>query len=181
MTRRLLTALMALTLTWPVFAGTLAGVTLPDTLDVGGQKLVLNGLGLREKYFIDIYVGGLYLPQKTTDSAKAIQDDVPKRITMQFTYDLSAEKLGETMRESISRSKADGVAEKADTLASWMEDVVPGDQVVLEYVPGQGTSVIVKGKTKGTVEGVNFMRAIFDIYLGANPPTSALKKGMLGL
>ena len=76
------------------FAGAaeLSGVNVPDTATVGGQDLVLNGLGLREKYFIDIYVGGLYLPQKTTDSAKAIQDDVPKRITMQFTYDLSAER-----------------------------------------------------------------------------------------
>jgi len=33
-------------------AGTLAGVTLPDTAQVGSTALVLNGLGLRTKYMI---------------------------------------------------------------------------------------------------------------------------------
>ena len=38
-------------------AASLAGVTVPDSATVGGSTLVLNGMGLREKYFIDIYVG----------------------------------------------------------------------------------------------------------------------------
>ena len=57
-------------------AGELAGVTMPDTATVAGSKLMLNGMGLREKFFIDVYVGGLYLPAKTTDASKAIKEDV---------------------------------------------------------------------------------------------------------
>ena len=49
-------------------AGELAGVTMPDSITVeNGQKLVLNGMGLREMFWIDIYVGGLYLPTATHD------------------------------------------------------------------------------------------------------------------
>ena len=180
MTSRLLAVALGALMTAPVYAGSLAGVTLSDTAELGGQKLVLNGMGLREKFFIDIYVGGLYLPAKTTDAAKAINDDVPKRIVMHMTYDLSAEKLAETMRESISKAESKEAASKAETLAGWMEDVVAGDEILLDYVPGTGTSVVVKGKTKGTIQGTDFMKALWGIYLGPNPPTDALKKGLLG-
>lgn len=172
---------LSLLISLPALAGQLAGVTMPDSITVGGQNLVLNGMGLREKYFLDIYVGGLYLPAKTTDAKKAIDDDVPKQITMTMTYDLSKEKLGETMRESINNSGQPEAKKHAETLAGWMEDVSDGDQIILRYEPGKGTTVIVKGKEKGTIEGLPFMKAIWGIYLGPNPPTGALKKGMLGL
>ena len=173
-------ALVGFLLTTPAFAGTKAGVTLPDTKTVAGQTLVLNGLGLREKLFIDIYVGGLYLPSKTTDGQKAIDVDAPKQIVMQFVYALTAEDLAKTMRESLAKAGSAEVRAKADTLAGWMEAVEPGDQIILEYVPGTGTSVIVKGKTKGTLAGTDMMKALFGIYLGPNPPTTDLKKGLLG-
>lgn len=172
--------LLAALLAGPAHAASLAGVTLPDSATVGGQKLLLNGLGLREKVMIDIYVGGLYLPAKTSDANKAINDDVPKRIVMAFTYGLSAEKLGGIMRDSMNAAGSAEAKKHAGTLASWMETVDDGDQIVIDYVPGTGTSVIVKGKTKGTLPGVALMKAIWGIYLGPNPPTSALKKGMLG-
>ncbi len=163
--------LLALALSGAADAGSLAGVTLPDSATVGGQSLVLNGLGLREKLFIDIYVGGLYLPAKTSDAAKAIADDVPKRIVMAFLY---------IMRDSMESAGSPEAAEHAGTLASWMEAVKPGDQIVLDYVPGEGCSVLVKGKKKGTLPGVGLMQALWGIYLGPNPPTAALKQGMLG-
>lgn len=177
MTSAMLVLLAALT---SADAATLAGVTLPDTATVGGQPVVLNGLGLREKYWIDIYVGGLYMPSKTTDAAQAINADVPKKIVMAFTYSLDKDALAETMNASISKADSAEVRAKAPMLAGWMEAVTDGDQVVLEYVPGQGTSVIVKGTKKGTVPGADFMKAVWGIYLGPNPPTSALKSGMLG-
>ena len=42
-------------------AGTVAGVNMPDTITLNTQELLLNGMGLREKYWIDIYVAGLYI------------------------------------------------------------------------------------------------------------------------
>ena len=42
-------------------AASLAGVTLPDTAQVAGTTLVLNGLGLRKKFVVKVYVAGLYL------------------------------------------------------------------------------------------------------------------------
>ena len=42
----------------------IGGVTLPDTIKVGDETLVLNGGGIREKFWLDMYVGGLYCPKK---------------------------------------------------------------------------------------------------------------------
>lgn len=162
-------------------AASLAGVTMADNAELAGQKLVLNGLGLREKYFIDVYVGGLYLPAKTHDPSHVIDDDVPKRVVMQFVREVPADKLAETMRESINAAGSTEAGKHADQLAGWMEDVVAGDVISLDYTPGKGTAVFVKGRLKGTIPGTDFMRAVFGIYVGPTPPTEALKQGLLGL
>ena len=73
----LLAALLAVP-TAPLFAGTLAGVTLPDKAEAKGQSLVLNGLGLRKKFVIKVYVGGLYLPQKEKNPQKILGGDGAK-------------------------------------------------------------------------------------------------------
>jgi hypothetical protein len=163
------------------FAGTLAGVTMPDTATVDGQPVVLNGLGLREKYFFDIYVGGLYLPAKTTDAAKAIADDVPKRIAMHFVYGhVTQAQVNEAFDESFAKQGATAQEANKATLEGWMEDVVAGDVVQFDYAPGTGTTVTVKGVKKGTIPGADFMKALWTVYLGASPPTAALKSGMMG-
>ncbi|MEQ1567049.1 MAG: chalcone isomerase family protein [Myxococcota bacterium] len=160
----------------------LAGVTMSDTATVGGQSVSLNGMGLREKYFIDVYVGGLYLTTKTSDGAKAIAADEPKRIVMHFIYsEVPKDKVNETFSEGFAGvAGADALKDKATQLMGWMGDFTSGDEVVFDYVPGTGTTVTVKGVNKGTIAGADFMKALWSVYLGANPPTSALKSGMLG-
>lgn len=172
----------ALIFATPALAASLSSVTLPDTATVGGQTVVLNGLGLREKYFIDVYVGGLYLPAKTTDASRAISDDVPKRIVMAFIYNkVTKDQLCETYYEGLAKqADASALKPKYDTLCGYLQDVVSGDQVALDYVPGTGTTVTVKGSPAGTITGADFMRSLWGVYLGAAPPTEKLKRGMLG-
>ncbi|MCA9568934.1 MAG: chalcone isomerase family protein [Myxococcales bacterium] len=163
-------------------AAELAGVTMPDSATVAGQKLVLNGMGLREKFFIDVYVGGLYLPAKTTDAKSAIDQDVPKRIKMHFIYsEVDAGKLTGAFNDGFAavgatESQASGLAK----LNGMMETVKAGETITLDYEPGVGTHVSVKGQEKGVIAGVDFMKALWGVYLGPSPPTTALKKGMLG-
>ena len=163
------------------WAGSLAGVTLPDTATVGGETLQLNGLGLREKFFIDVYVGGLYVKAKSSDAKAIIAADEPKRIVMHFIYSsVPADKMRETFNEGFAANGGKAFTTQIQTLNGYMEDLTTGDQVVIDYAPGIGTTVSVKGKAKGTIEGADFMRALFAVYLGDSPPTSALKQGLLG-
>lgn len=167
----------------PALAGELAGVSVPDTVTVGGTPLVLNGLGLREFLFIDIYVGGLYLPEKTADAAKALQEDVPKRVVMKFIFrKVSRDRMVDTFRDGFAaQGLSEALAERLARLEAMMDgDVVAGDTVVLDYVPGTGLTVSFNGTPKGTIEGADFMRAVLGIYIGDKPASTKLKAGMLG-
>lgn len=163
-------------------AGSLAGVTLPDTARVGGQTLVLNGMGLREKYFLDIYVGGLYVPAKTHDASQIINMDAPKRVVMHFIYStVTAQQMAETLEEGIAKyPEYASLKGQLGNFSDFMEDVHAGDEMSYEYVPGVGTTVSIRGKVKGTVPGMDLMKLVFSIYVGPRPANEALKAGLLG-
>jgi len=174
--------LLALLLAHPASARELAGVTLPDTVSLGGQTLQLNGMGLREYFFIDIYVGGMYLPARTTSDVQAIQADVPKRMVMHFIFkEVTAEQMVDTFRQGLAANpEAQAMGERAERLYAVMEGCRAGDEVVLDYVPGQGLTITLKGQVKDTIPGADFMRAVWTLFIGPVPPSKKLKAGLLG-
>ena len=178
------TALLALSLTLPAGAASLAGVTLPDKAEVGGQTLVLNGLALRSKFFIKVYVGGLYLPQKEKAAAKVLSEDVPRRMVMHFLYSVSKDQMCDAWKEGLEQNSpkaAPDVRKAFTTLCGWMEPIPKGNELILTYTPGKGTEVQVNGKTKGTLEGKATSDAILGTWIGPDPgPGADFKKGVLG-
>lgn len=178
------TALLALSLTLPAGAASLAGVTLPDKAEVGGQTLVLNGLALRSKFFIKVYVGGLYLPQKEKAAAKVLSEDVPRRMVMHFLYSVSKDQMCDAWKEGLEQNSpkaAPDVKKAFTTLCAWMEPIPKGNELTLTYTPGKGTEVQVNGKTKGTLEGKATSDAVLGTWIGPDPgPGADFKKGVLG-
>lgn len=59
-------------------------------------------------------------------------------------------------------------------------DVREGDEIILDYTPGQGTRVSIAGKDLGTIDGADFNRALLSIWLGANPVDEDLREALLG-
>jgi hypothetical protein len=101
-------------------AASLAGVTLPDTVQVGGTTLVLNGLGLRKKFVVKVYVAGLYLEQKSSDAGAIIKADAPKRIVMQFLHGASKSQMADAFDESFNNNAPDAKKTmKADMTGCW--------------------------------------------------------------
>jgi len=166
------------------YAGEMEGVTFPDKITVGTSNLVLNGMGIRTKMFFKIYIGALYLPAKESDPAKILAADEPKQLVMHFLYsEVSKEKLVEAWAEGFEYNSEDKMGALKDQIAKfngfWSE-MKTGNVAVLTYIPGQGTKVEIKGKEMGVIEGKEFAQALFAIWLGPEPPTAALKKGLLG-
>src|ERR1700682_4938531 len=90
MKRKVACLVFALCRRAPPSAAEVAGVTVADTVSVGGQALVLNGAGIRIKLFFKIYVGSLYLPQKVGDLAGVLARG-PPGIKMTLLRDLTAD------------------------------------------------------------------------------------------
>lgn len=168
----------------PAAAGTLAGVTLPDKAEAKGQSLVLNGMGLRKKFVVKVYVAGLYLPQKEKNAQKILSADTPHRMVMHFLYGVSKDQMCEAWNEGLEANTPNASAEVKKgfaTLCGWMEPIDKGKQIVMTYVPGEGTHVEVNGKMKGTIPGAATADAILATWIGPKPgPGDDFKKAILG-
>jgi hypothetical protein len=164
-------------------AATLARVTLPDTAQVGGTALTLNGLGLRTKFAVKVYVVGLYLEQKSSDPSAIIKADAPKRIVMQFVHSVNKNQMTDAFNESFNDNTPDAkktMKADIDRLLGAFDPIKEGDQMVFTYIPGTGTTLAINGKDKVTIAGAAFGQVLFSVWLGPKPPNEGLKKGILG-
>ncbi|MDP9122462.1 MAG: chalcone isomerase family protein [Acidobacteriota bacterium] len=184
MRNALFVSLLSLLLVGPATAGTLAEVTLPDKVEVSGQSLALNGLALRKKFFVKVYVAGLYLATKETAAARILAADAPRRMVLHFVYSVSAAQMCDAWKEGLDKNvpRAEAEVRKGfTTLCAWMEPIEKGNELVLTYVPGTGTQVQINGKQKGTLPGKPTADAIVSTWIGPDPaPGQDFKKALLG-
>jgi Chalcone isomerase-like len=183
--RRVFGILLAAALAAPVaYAGELAGVTMPDQVTVSGETLHLNGMGVRKKLWIKVYIGGLYLENATKDASEVINSDQVKRVVMHFrTNKASKGKMDDGWDEGFQDNSPDEMAALKDRIAtfkSYFGDMKVDDVVEMTMVPGEGTTVVINGTNKGTIEGDDFAKALMRVWFGDHPPTEDLKEGMLG-
>ena len=170
-------------ITFPLHAGTLAGVTLPDSAQVAGKTLVLNGMGVRTKFMVKVYIAGLYLEQKSSDPAAIIKADAPRQIVMKFVHGASKSQMRDAFEEGFNNNNPDAAKSlkpDIDRLLGALEDVKSADQMVFTYVPGTGTTMTINGQDKLTIAGPAFGQLMMSVWLGPKPPNADLKKGLLG-
>lgn len=164
-------------------AASLAGVEVPDTASVAATPLVLNGIGLRTKVFFKIYVGGLYLPQKSGDAEAIVAGTGPDRVLMHMIYEVSKDQFADAWHDDFKANNPadyDKLHDQIEQFITWFGDSKKDDVVVMDYVPGTGTQVSWNGELRGTIPGEAFHHALLNVFLGPKPPTDDLKDGMLG-
>lgn len=144
-------------------AATLEGVTMPDTQQVDGKTLTLNGMGLRSKLMIKVYVAGLYLAAKSRDANAILQSDEPKRMSLEFLRDVSKDQMVEAYTEAFDLNAPSAKASLGSEIGRLMaafEPLKKGDKMAFTYTPGQGTTMVVNGQDKVTIPGKEFGRAM---------------------
>ncbi len=161
------------------------GISLPDAAEVDGQALVLNGAGLRTRFFVKVYAGALYLPAKATTLDGVLAQAGPKRVLMKFIYDeVEADKLTDAWSDGFEGNTSDAelaaLQQRIETFNGWFETVAKGDEIILDLLADGTTQVSIKGQTKGSIDGKDFQTALLKIWLGEKPADSGLKDGMLG-
>ncbi|KAA3627954.1 MAG: hypothetical protein DWQ09_12480 [Proteobacteria bacterium] len=163
------------------------GVSVPETarIETVDQVLSLNGAGIRKKFFVSVYIGALYLVEKSTSADAIIAADQPRRIAMHFLYDkVEAAKLQEAWLEgfqaNMKAEEFERVKPRLEKFNGYFGDAVKGDVIHLDYIPGVGTRVLVNSEVKGTIPGADFSRGLISVWLGSQPVTEGLKEAMLG-
>jgi long-chain acyl-CoA synthetase len=168
-------------------AAEVEGVRIDDKVQVGATELALNGAGVRTRVFFKVYVGALYLPKKAGTTDGVLAEAGAKRIAMHMLRDLEAEQLVSAFNDGLKKNHAPAELAKLepqvkqfDSIFAAVKAVRKGDVVLLDYLPGAGTRVTVRGEDKGTIAGEAFNRALLRIWLGESPADASLKKAMLG-
>lgn len=169
----------------PCSAKEVSGVAVPDTLKAGAQSLVLNGAGVRTKFFMDMYVGGLYLKQPQADAEKIIAADAAMAIRLHIVSGLiTGEKMESATREGFASATGGALAPLAERIESFIavfrEKIDKEDVFEFVYAPGGGTTISKNGKPVKTIAGLDFKKALFGIWLCAKPAQESLKRAMLG-
>lgn len=174
-----------LLLPFVVFAKEVADLEIPDQVDVGGTSLVLNGAGVRSKFFIKVYVGALYSPHRSKSVSEIIEMPGPKRVAMHFLHDeVSREKIIGAWNDGFENNQTEKdlgkLKARIEQFNALFETAHHGDLITIDFVPEQGTSVAVNGEQKGVIEGADFYRALLLIWLGDDPADEDLKEAMVG-
>lgn len=185
------TLLAALTLAGSALAAPmeLSGVKVEDNITLVGTKLQLNGAGIRYKAIFKVYVAELYTTKKVNNLDELLAAPGPKRVAVTMLRDIDARELGKLltrgMEDNASKtemSKLVGGLIRMGAMFSEQKTLKSGDRFEIDWIPGKGTVITVKGVVQGEpfVEP-DFFKALMSIWLGAVPADYKLKDNLLGM
>ncbi len=170
-----------------LYAKNVAGIKIAETQTLSGstQKLILNGSGIRKKFFVKVYIGSLYLPKPARNLEAVLKQTGPAAVHMYFLHSkVLKEKLvngwNEGFSSNTSASAMASLKPRIEKFNGLFRTVKKGEVIRLDYIPGKGTHVLIQGEKRGVIKGLDFWQALLRIWLGSKPADSKLKKAMLG-
>jgi len=165
-----------------------AGVKFDSTIQLGGGPLLLNGYGVRYKAIFKVYAAGLYLASKANTPEAVITAPGAKRIHLVMLRQLDSNEFGKILAAGIEKNVTrDEFVQSLPAIlrmgeaAAGHKVLVPGDTMTVDWVPGVGTTLYVKGKAEvGPIKEPGFFSAMAKIWLGRSPADALLKDALLG-
>jgi hypothetical protein len=160
-------------------------VKLPQEIKANNIDLVLNGAGIREILWWDLYVGGLYLQKKNSDDKIIVNADETMAVKMYVTSSMiTIERMEEAIREGFDKSTKGNLTPVAkridDIITTFSTEIKIGDVFDLIYLPKEGVNIYKNDQLANTIYGLDFKIALFGIWLSNDPVDKNLKKAMLG-
>lgn len=164
------------------------GVRHPTSVSVQGTALQLNGAGIRYKAVFKVYTAGLYLSQKADTPEAALASSGPKRMHITMLREIDANELGKLFTRGVEDNTPKGEYARLvpglirmGEVFSAHKKLLPGDTFTIDWLPGQGTVISVKGQVQGQpFKEPEFFQALMRIWLGKNPADHLLKDALLG-
>jgi hypothetical protein len=167
---------------------TVADVKYAETATVSGSTLQLNGAGVRYKAVFKVYTAGLYLEKKAQSPQEVAALKGPKRVSITMLREIDSTELGKLfsrgMEDNMDKaafSKLIPGVLRMSQIFSEHKKLRAGDQFMIDWIPGTGTVITVKGEPQGEpFKEPEFFNALMGIWLGNAPADWKLKDAMLG-
>ena len=178
------TALIAvLALATDASARNVEGFNLPDTLQLGGQSLKLVGAGVRTKWFVNVYVMGVYQKSSGRSASKLINSNEPKYLWLHMMRGIGGGKMRSAIDDGLEANASDEVRGRLASDIGKLKAAFPGKikkglDIGFWYRPGKGTTLRFNGRDKLSVAGKDFMKAVWSIWFGRRPADKGLKKSI---
>ncbi len=170
----------------PALAMSAGGITMPDSIDIEGQHLRLNGMGVRLFTFLHIrgYVAGLYVASQSHDAAALLTQPGAKVLKIEFVRTAGAGRVQDEYRRGhvlncvpgCSKTEEAGFVQLLDTAKA----VRQGDTTTFIFLPDQ-VDVLFNDRKIAAIQGAEFSHHLLASFLGHQPPTTALRDGLLGI
>lgn len=162
-----------------------AGVEIPTKINYDETILELNGAGVRSKYFMDMYVCGLYVTEKNKNDSAIIQSDKTMAIKLHIvssliTTDKMIAAVDTGFKNSTKGKQAELKTEINKFKAVFSPEIKQNDVYDFIYSTERGTVVYKNSKAVVTIKGLEFKKALFGIWLCNEPADKGLKSAMLG-
>jgi hypothetical protein len=191
--RSLLVACIALVVTLPAGAQApattdVAGVKYDNAISVGGQRLLLNGAGIRTRFGFKVYAAGLYLAQKADTPQGVLAGPGARRLHVVMLRDIDADALGKLFTDGMQQNtepqefaRVQPAAVRLGGLFAAKKRMASGESFTVDFLPGSDTTVLINGKPAGEpITGAEFFGALMKIWLGPKPADGSLKEALLG-
>jgi hypothetical protein len=166
----------------------LSGVKYEDAADLRGTRLQLNGAGIRYRGPFKVYAAGLYLGRKAATTEEALAVPGAKRMSVTMLREIDAGELGKLFTRSVEDNLDKATFSKLipgllrmSQIFTEHKKLAAGDQFTLDWVPGTGTIISVRGVPQGEpFREPEFYNALLRIWLGPQPADWKLKESLLG-
>ena len=182
--------LAALVMTCGAAAATIdvGGAKIEDAVDLQGSKLQLNGAGVRYRAVFKVYAAGLYVGKKVSTPEEVFAAPGPKRMSITLLRDIDSNELGKAFTKGFEENSPKSEMSKLipglikmGQIFSDQKKMVAGENFTIDWIPGTGTIITVKGKQQGEpFKEPEFYVALMRIWLGPNPADFKLKDALLG-
>jgi hypothetical protein len=147
-------------------------------------KLNLTGVGLRTKVGFNVYAVASYVqdgaavktPEEVikADAVRMLHLVMQRKVVPADFIGAFKTAVGKTYPEEKFAAEFTQLTEAVgDTAAA------KGDHVTLLYVPGTGVRIRMADKVDVTIKNPAFAKALWEVYLGADPLDEKLKTGLV--
>ena len=159
--------------------------SFPETIELETGSILSKTGEYRYVYrvFFKLYDAALYAAPEV-EIEKILAAETSFRLQFRYLREIEKsiilESSAKMLEKNLSPDELAQIADRVDRINQAYKTVRDGDRSSLTFIPGRGTSLRINGKSVTMIEGEDFAKLYFKIWLGEQPISLPLRESLLG-